>query len=165
MKHTKHGKGWTALFVCGLAVLLSGGAGEAASGAEIIGRVKVMSGEAFLWRGGERTPITIGEALQQGDAVETGAAGSLGITFNDSTTFALGPETRISLDEFQFDSAALEGNLLAGMERGTLSVVTGEMTKVSPEAVKVRTPRAILGVRGTEFLVRVEPAKGKRQGG
>jgi hypothetical protein len=37
--------------------------------------------------------------------------------------------------------------------------VSGKLAKQSPEAMKVKTPAAILGVRGTEFLVRTGPVK------
>jgi hypothetical protein len=40
------------------------------------------------------------------------------------------------------------------LKRGTLAVVSGKLAKQSPDAMKVRTPAAVLGVRGTEFLVR-----------
>ena len=46
--------------------------------------------------------------------------------------------------------AAFESSL----QKGTLAVVSGKLAKQSPDAMKVRTPAAILGVRGTEFLVR-----------
>jgi hypothetical protein len=34
-------------------------------------------------------------------------------------------------------------------------VISGKMVKQSPEAMKIRTPASILGVRGTEFVVKV----------
>ena len=47
----------------------------------------------------------------------------------------------------------------ANLKKGTLAVISGKMVKQSPESMKVRTPSAIMGVRGTEFIVQVdEPA-------
>jgi hypothetical protein len=33
------------------------------------------------------------------------------------------------------------------------------MVKASPESMKIRTPSAIMGVRGTEFVVQVDEEK------
>jgi len=50
--------------------------------------------------------------------------------------------------------------MLADVHRGTLSVVSGDITKRTPGALKIRTPTAVLGVRGTTFAVEVA---GERQ--
>jgi hypothetical protein len=42
------------------------------------------------------------------------------------------------------------------MQHGTLAVISGRIASHSPDAMKVRTPTAILGVRGTKFLVQVK---------
>jgi hypothetical protein len=68
--------------------------------------------------------------------------------------FSTGPNSQIGLDEFRFDPAT-GGEMLASMPRGTLSVVSGEITKKSPGALKIMTPTAVLGVRGTTFAVQV----------
>ena len=56
-------------------------------------------------------------------------------------------------------SAVQRGLLALAAKQGTLAVVSGKLAKQSPDAMKVKTPAAILGVRGTEFLVRTGPAK------
>jgi len=42
------------------------------------------------------------------------------------------------------------------LHRGTLAIVSGQIAKRSPDAMKVQTPTTILGVRGTKFAVKVE---------
>ena len=72
------------------------------------------------------------------------------------------PTDRIFADEisrptdFAFDATTHQGKMDATLSKGTLSVVSGKLSKQSPEAVKVRTPASVLGVRGTEFLVKVD---------
>jgi hypothetical protein len=64
------------------------------------------------------------------------------------------------VDRYTFDTTTHAGRFDASLKKGTLAVVSGKMVKQSPEAMKVRTPAAIMGVRGTEFVVQVdEPAK------
>ena len=67
---------------------------------------------------------------------------------------------RSAIDRYAFDSTTHDGQFDASLKRGTLAVVSGRMVKRSPEAMRVRTPSAIMGVRGTEFAVKVdEPAR------
>jgi hypothetical protein len=40
------------------------------------------------------------------------------------------------------------------LSKGTLAIVSGRIAKQAPDAMRVKTPAAILGVRGTEFVVR-----------
>jgi hypothetical protein len=69
---------------------------------------------------------------------------------------SLGPDSRLSLDQFRFDTTTHEGSFESSLEKGTLAVKSGNLVKQSPEAMKVRTPGALLGVRGTEFVVRAD---------
>jgi hypothetical protein len=119
-----------------------------------IGQVKTVSGEVMILRDATWLPVKPGDPVYTKDTVQTGEHGSIGISFVDNSVFSTGPNSQIGLDEFQFDSAS-GGEMLASMPRGTLSVVSGEITRKSPGALKIKTPTAILGVRGTTFAVQV----------
>jgi hypothetical protein len=82
--------------------------------------------------------------------------GSAGITFIDNSLLSVGPNSVLQIERYAFNSTTHEGVFDATLARGTLSVVSGKIAKQSPDAMKVRTPSSILGVRGTEFLVRTE---------
>ena len=62
----------------------------------------------------------------------------------------------IALDRFRFDSASQDGEMDVSVKKGTLSVIAGKMVQKNPGSLKVKTPAAILAVRGTEFSVKVE---------
>lgn len=126
-----------------------------AAEADTIGRIKTTQGQAFLLRGTERMPAAIGAAVQQGDTVETGADGSVGITFRDNSVFSTGPNSRVAVEEFRFDSQNFQGSFQSRVSKGTLSVISGDIARGSPEAMTIRTPHTILGVRGTRFAVSV----------
>ena len=121
-----------------------------------IGQVKTARGQVFLVRGTERRPLQAGDLVQEHDVIETGPDGGVGVTFTDNSLISAGPQSRISLDSYRFDSMAFSGSFLASLLRGTMAVISGDITRRTPGAMKIRTPRAILGVRGTEFLVRTE---------
>jgi hypothetical protein len=121
-----------------------------------VARIKSSSGSVHVERGGARLPAAVGTGLQASDTVVTGANGSVGITFTDSSRMAAGPDSTLVINRYAFDQATHAGVLDASLKRGTLAAVSGRLAKHSPEAVTVRTPTLILGVRGTEFLVYAE---------
>ena len=145
--------------VFGLGVL---GAAMAVSGpaaANDIAQVKVATGTVIVERGSQRLMAAAGTRLQQSDVIRTGINGSVGITFTDNTIMSAGPNSAIVLDRYAFNSTTHEGRLETSVRTGTLSVVSGKIAKQSPEAMTVKTPATILGVRGTEFFVQVGEVK------
>jgi hypothetical protein len=122
--------------------------------AQEAGHVKVSRGSVQIERGGQKLPAAVGAAVQAGDVVSTGADGSVGITFVDNSLLSAGPNSVLAIDRFVFDSTTHQGGFESSLQKGTLAVVSGKLAKASPEAMKVKTPAAVLGVRGTEFLVR-----------
>lgn len=122
------------------------------------GRVKTSKGSVTIDRAGQRLAVSIGMLVQEKDVVSTGADGAVGITFSDNSMLSAGPNSVLILDKYAFDAASGKGALEANLARGTLAAVSGKMVKTSPESMKIRTPAAIMGVRGTEFVVKVDDA-------
>jgi hypothetical protein len=128
--------------------------------AEDVGHVKVAKGTVHVERDGKRLPATVGMPIQQSDTLITGADGSAGVTFSDNSLLSTGPNSVLVVDRYAFDSTTHAGRFDASLKKGTLAVVSGKMVKQTPGSMRVRTPAAIMGVRGTDFLVQVdEPAK------
>lgn len=117
------------------------------------GMVKRTKGNAFVERDGKKLAAQPGGKLFSKDRVLTGADGSVGITLRDETLLSVGPNSTMLLDKFAFDSTTHKGVLQATVKRGTLAVISGKLSKQSPNAVQFNTPSAILGVRGTEFVI------------
>lgn len=129
--------------------------------ADGIGKFRNVTGEAYVVRDGDRSKAVVGGLVFQKDVIETAADGAVGITFNDNTVFSTGPNSHVSMEVFEFNPVTLKGSFLAKLGRGTLSVVSGDIARGSPSAMRIKTPSAILGVRGTRFLVRVIEEKKK----
>lgn len=119
------------------------------------GRVKRSSGEAFIERAGERIEAAPGVTVEANDVLVTGTDGKISITFIDNSRFSVGPESRVSLESFDFNPTTHEGTFEAGVEQGSLAVISGQIAKETPDAMTVRTPTSILGVRGTRFVIEV----------
>ena len=120
-----------------------------------IGQIKTLNGEVFIIRNDTRSPAKPGDLLQQYDVVETGSKGSVGMTFIDNSRFSAGPNTRIELKQFRFNPTTHDGEFTTDMSRGTLAIISGQMAKRSPEAMKIKTPTTIIGLRGTKLAVKV----------
>jgi hypothetical protein len=124
--------------------------------ADNIGLIKVSKGSVQIQRGSEKLPANVGAALQASDTIVTGADGSAGITFTDNSLVSVGPNSVFSIDKYSFDSTTHQGEFAGNLKQGRLAAVSGKMVKQSPESMTIRTPSAIMGVRGTEFVVQVE---------
>ena len=121
-----------------------------------IGQVKVAKGSVEIQRGAEKFPAKVGTGLHASDVIVTGADGSAGVTFTDNSLVSVGPNSVFAIDKYAFDSTTHAGEFEGNLKQGKLAAVSGKMVKQSPESMKIRTPSAIMGVRGTEFLVQVD---------
>lgn len=135
-----------------LAMALAVGLAPPALAADI-GQIKLAKGSVTIDRGRQAIPGSLGARLQQGDVVTTGVDGSVGITMSDNSLLSAGPNSVLALDRYAFDTTTNRGEFDASLSRGTLAVVSGRLAKQSPGSMTVRTPSAVLAVRGTEFVV------------
>lgn len=120
-----------------------------------IARIKQSSGTAFVERNAKQIKPAPGLQLLAGDKLITGKDGRMSLTFVDNTRFAVGPNSRISVSQFQYDRTRQKGTFVTQVDRGSLAVSSGKIAKSDRDAMKVRTPNTLLGVRGTKFIVEV----------
>ena len=121
-----------------------------------IGRVKRVYGEASILRGTTTLPATSGLPLLEKDVLQTGPDGRISIAFIDNTRFSVGPKSKIAVSQFKFDETTHQGGRFdTTVERGSLAVVSGQIAHEGKDAMRVRTPTSLLGVRGTRFVVDV----------
>lgn len=142
-----------------LALALTVPAAPATAAGTVIGQIKTVAGQAFVLRDGGRLAAKPGDRVQEKDVLETGTDGSIGVTFVDNSVFSTGPNSQVALEEFNFDSTNFKGAMTSEVRRGTLTVVSGDIARSTPGGMKVKTPTAILGVRGTTFAVQVTGAR------
>jgi hypothetical protein len=133
--------------VCGFA-----GGQSAAQDArpQAIGAVSRIQGEAIGTNGTARRPLGLNSSVFLNDVVSTGDAARLEVTFTDNTRLTLGETAKLTLDSYVFDSAAGSGTIKFGLV-GAFRFVSGQVSKFASADVRVTTPVAIVGIRGTEF--------------
>jgi hypothetical protein len=123
---------------------------------EPIGRVKTVSGEAFVISDKARVRAEIGTPVFQGSVLKTGQKSSLGVTFKDETIMSFGPDTELTVDTYLYAPAQGKVKFGSTIAKGSLNYVSGAIAKLQPDAVSVTTPSGIIGVRGTQFVVKVK---------
>src|SRR3954454_25363999 len=119
-----------------------------------IGQVATVQGSASVARG-NAAPLALkaSDPIFKGDALATGANGSLGVTFDDETTFSLSANSRIVVDNYVYEEGA-SGNAGAfGVARGTVAFVAAQVAKTGN--MTITTPTATMGIRGTTGVVDV----------
>lgn len=121
-----------------------------------IGQVKNVSGEAAVTTAGNRIKATPGTPIYQGSVLQTSARSSMGVIFKDETVMSFGANTEFTVDEYLYAPAQGKLKLSSKIAKGSLNYVSGVIAKLEPTAVTIRTPSGVIGVRGTQFLVKVE---------
>jgi len=121
--------------------------------AQDVGRIKTVKGVVHIERAGQPQPALVGSGVRQADVLVTGPDGAVGVTLADDTLLSAGPNSVLAVERFIYDGVK-PGVLEAALTKGTLAVVSGRIAKQAPDSMRVTTPAAILGVRGTEFVVR-----------
>ena len=118
---------------------------------EPIGNVESLQGEVYAIRvDGTRVRLELGDQVFQGDILESGPQGNVGILLADETTFAMGPEGRMVLDEMIYDPATQQGSVSMSVLQGVFTFVSGQVAKTDPDAMTLDTPVATIGIRGTQ---------------
>ena len=128
-----------------------------ANAAQRVGVLKNLEGEVTVLRVGQRQPALSGAVVLEGDRIITGAKGAAALTLVDGTVLTVGPNASLDLTHHVYDPTSQQGSLLLNLLQGTLRMITGAMAKTNPELIKITTPTAVVGVRGTDFIVEANP--------
>ena len=131
--------------------------GGAAWAQESIGFVKTVTGDATVTDGGKAVKAIPGTPIRVNSVLKTGPKSTMGVTFKDNQVMSFGPDTELTVDEYLYAPAKGDLKFAASMSKGTLNVVSGLIAKLKPEAVSLKTPTGTIGVRGTNYVVKVEP--------
>lgn len=120
---------------------------------EPIGNVATLTGTATAIRNKNSIALKLQDDIFLNDVLLTSANSALGVTFNDATTFNLTANARITVDSFVYEDGGKQNNALFDVARGTVAFAAAAVAKTGD--MKISTPTATLGIRGTTGLVEV----------
>jgi hypothetical protein len=99
---------------------------------------------------GARRVLAQGASIYPGETLETRADSKAVIAFRDESRMSLGASTRFRVDSFVFDEQnPQEGRFLVSLFKGSLRALTGLIGKSNNRNVRLTTPTATIGIRGT----------------
>ena len=126
-----------------------------------IGLVTNFSGSAAIERdeGFEVYEVEKDLGVEMLDVIAT-AKGKVQINFIDDTRVDVTEHSRLVIDDFVYDPASQEGSLSLKASLGTIRYASGQIAKNSKQNVKITTPSAVIGVRGTDFTMTVDEIGG-----
>ena len=122
--------------------------------AQVIGHVTKLVGTATAIRNGVSIILNNGDNVNKGDVVQSGSDSTLGITFIDGSVFGLASNAKMVLNEMIYDPNGSSNSSLISLVQGTISFVAGATAKKGD--MKVDTPVATMGIRGTAVLVEID---------
>ncbi len=119
------------------------------------GHIKIATGAAFIVRQGAALQARPGDAVFVTDTLRTRDNGAIGVTLADDTRVSLGPDSEMRLERYVFAPADGALGMVLNFVHGVAAYVSGRMAKLAPDAVRLETPAAIVGVRGTTVAIKV----------
>ena len=121
-----------------------------------VGTVTEQTGPTEIQRDKDVIASQLNTGVEMNDAVVT-ANGKAGITFQDATKVEITEQSKLVIDEFVFDPNQSDaGKLAIKVAMGTAKYASGQIAKENPQSVKIETPTATIGVRGTDFSMTVD---------
>jgi VCBS repeat-containing protein len=124
-----------------------------------IGSVVTLTGSATAQRSdGTVVELTVDSRLAEGDVVETASGSALGIVFDDGAVFTLNADARMVLNELVYEPGGSSNSMLFSMVQGVFAFVAGQVAPTGE--MRIDTPAATLGIRGTSGIVKLETIDG-----
>jgi FecR protein len=128
-------------------------ADQQAASDEPIGNVASLTGVATVIRNKDSIALKLKDDIYLNDTVQTAASSTLGITFNDATTFHLSANAKITIDTYVYEDGGSNNSGAFDIAKGTVAFVAAQVAKTGN--MQITTPTATLGIRGTTGLVEV----------
>ena len=121
-----------------------------------IGNVIIQEGDSLIERKiGEDVASEVDLDIFSYDTIRT-AKSKTAIEFIDTTRVDVTEHSKLVIDEFVYDPNKKTGKLSLKASLGTVRYASGQIAKNNPTSIKITTPTATIGVRGTDFSMTVD---------
>lgn len=117
------------------------------------GTLKTVLGDVTITGAASPRAAVSGGGVAETERLATGPGAAATLTLRDGSALVLGPATAVEVTRFQYDPTTQNGNIVVHLLSGSIRFITGLIARQQPDNVKVRTATAVVGVRGTDFIV------------
>ena len=115
-----------------------------------IGHIATLEGKAKAAAPeGKDRQLAANDFVYLNDKIWTGNSSKVQVEFKDGTAIALGAKASMTLDEFVYKPKDPQSRCVASIAKGAFKVIGGAISATAPDQVKVKTPTATIGIRGT----------------
>lgn len=118
------------------------------------GKIVEATGPTQITRDKSKIDGKVNVGVEMYDTIET-LQSRVGITFEDDTRVQITEFSKLKIDEFVYDPSSGKGSLSIKAASGTVRYTSGLIAKNSRENIKIKTPTAVVSVRGTDFSMSV----------
>jgi hypothetical protein len=135
-----------------LAVAMLFASAQTFAGAEKkkVGIVVAVNGKATcIAPDGKSRKLKVKSPIFIGDQVKTKSKSKLQIMFKDTTTISIGQKAKMVIDDFVFKPGDPRSKCETSITSGAFKILGGAISKMAPDQIKVKTPTATIGIRGT----------------
>ncbi|MBU3740560.1 MAG: hypothetical protein FGM55_16620, partial [Rhodoferax sp.] len=147
------------LVAAALAVLVQA-AVAATGGPAVVGEASLVIGVArLLAADGSVRPVVRGDAVREGDRIETEAGGHVHLRFIDGGRLAVRPSSRLLIENYSQTAAPEQGAIRFRLDEGVVRSITGAWGEAARERFRLNTPVAAIGVKGTDFIAAADADK------
>jgi hypothetical protein len=127
--------------------------------ADVVGRLTQVEGKVDILKDGKlpAIPVKLNDGVQTGDILRTKSMSKAQVTFIDDSTLTISPESRVGIEAYMFDSSKNKRNAVVQLFQGLAHATVSKIFKAAEPDFVVKTQTAIMGVRGTDFGIRIYP--------
>ena len=126
---------------------------------KVVGNIAKMTGSASIVRNGVTIDVQVGDVVYQSDVLQTGSSSTVGLVLVDGSAFNLSASTRMMLNDLTFDASSTSNSSFITLVQGAANFVAGQVAKTGD--MKVATPAAVIGVRGTAVKLDISANDGR----
>ena len=120
-----------------------------------IGKVTALVGKGQVKRGNRVIPLKLGLKIEKNDTILTQDKTKVQIIFKDRTIITIGRNSKFNINDYLFDSSN-HSKANFSLSKGIIKTLTGKIGKVAPRRFRIKTKNALIGIRGTIFVVEIE---------
>jgi hypothetical protein len=132
---------------------------SAVAAAGVVGHLTQREGRVELLKGGNlpAIPLKTDDTVEPGDVIRTKSLSKAQITFIDHSILTLSQDARIAIEEFTYDPNQGKRHAVLEMFQGLALAVVNKIIEIEEPDFVIKTQTAVVGVRGTEFGIRIQP--------
>lgn len=105
--------------------------------------------------GSDRQNLEVGSEVYMQDRISSQDRSLAQLLLLDQSTFKLGPDSSVVIDEFIYDPEQGTGEMVVEAASGVFRFISGAIGRSDPDDVQIETPLGSLGVRGTMVTVKI----------